>query len=305
MLKVNCLRINVKEKIQMKKILAICLALMLLFAFVACDEAENTDATASTPTATVQGDEATPTVSGEAESTTTPEATDGAQATATATPTATTTTTTAPSHTHSWGNWTLVTKAYVDKKGSEKRVCSTCQATETKERTANATYNSFYDGGYQYVLSSNNNLTAFNITGYACHEFHQYMYKPTKRTVILNELTKYFDMDDKMKNSVLEDMKWFEYNEATDEITLSYSAESCNFLLEGYKHLGGNKYATYYSAEEFYIEDDTQVIRYYKIEIEYNRSNGGTNKFVSVYLVDAVPNDVIKPATGEWYDNQA
>lgn len=303
MLKVNCLRINVKEKIQMKKILAICLALMLLFAFVACDENQQTDASVSTPTATVQGDEATPTATGEADPATTPATTENAQPTATPGATATATATT-QNHTHSWGNWTLVTKAYVDKKGSEKRVCSTCQATETRERTVNAVYNSFYDGGYQYVLSSHNNLTAFNIMGYACHEFHQYMYKPTKRTVILNELTKYFDMDDTMKNNVLEDMKWYEYNEATDEIILSYSAESCNFFLEGYKHLGGNKYATYYSAEEFYIEDDTQVIRYYKIEIEYNRSNGGKNKFVSVYLIDAVPNDVIKPATDEWIDNQ-
>jgi len=285
---------------------------MLLLSFVACDESNNEEASLTqSPTATVEDqnneNEVTPTVAPDNLTTAVTQTT-----TATNTPTnaptnaptsAVTPTPTAKAHQHSWGDWKKETKAYIGKKGSEKRVCSTCQATETRERTANAAYNSFYDGGYQYVLSSNNNLTAFNIMGYACHEFHQYMYKTTKRTVILNELTKYFDMDDKMKNDVLEDMKWYEYNEATDEIILSYSAESCNFLLEGYKHLGGNKYATYYSAEEFYIEEDnTQVIRYYKIEIEYNRSNGGVNKFVSVYIVDAIPNDIKVPANGEWIE---
>lgn len=286
----------------MKKFLAICLAVMMVLSFAACDESADQEASV-TPTATVENqiDDATATPDSQPDDIT-PTATVQNTNAPTNAPT-NTPTTTQQAHQHSWGDWKMVTKAYIDKKGSEKRTCSTCNATETRDRTENAIYNSLYDGGYQYMLSSHNNLTAFNIMGYACHEFEQYMYKPTKRTVILNELTKYFDMDDTMKNSVLEDMKWFEYNEATDEIILSYSAESCNFLLEGYKHLGGNKYATYYSAEEFYIEEDnTQIIKYYKIEIEYNRSNGGKNKFVSVYLIDSVPNDVIKPAAGEWFD---
>ncbi len=271
----------------MKKFFAISLALLLVLTFVACGDDNNT--IEATPTPTVEAENQTnedqvtptPTVSGE-------EAPD-----ATVEPTATP----EPTCQHTWGEWTMQTKAYVSKAGTDKRVCSKCQGTETRERTENAIYNSFYDFSYQYVVGRSNVMNGAGLIGYAAAEFGQYTYKSTPVSTVVAELKKYFNIDSKLEADLIAAIKTFNYDAAKDEITLEANAESGDFDLRGYKHLGGNKYATYYTFTGFDIFEDLNLL--YEIVVELNRDNGQPNKFVSFTSIQELPSDMIEAKPGE------
>ena len=273
----------------MKKLLAIFLISALVLTFVACDNGNNQ--VEVTPTPTVEAEEQTnvdqatptPTVSGEA----TPDATATAEPTATPEPTCQ----------HAWGDWTMQTKAYVSKAGTDKRVCSLCQGTETKERTENAVYNSFYDFGYQYVVGRGNTINSMGLIGYAASEFGQYAYKPTPVSTVVAELKKYFNIDSALEADLIQGIKTFNYDAEKDEIVLEASAESGDFDLRGYKHLSGNKYSTYYTFTGFDIFEDLNLL--YEIVVEFNRDNGKPNKFVSFTKIQELPSDMIEAKPGE------
>lgn len=312
------IKCTIRRKV-MKKFLAICLALMIMLSFAACDESGNEQASLTpTPTATElvenQHGEGTPTptiAAGDEASLATPTPTISAGNEA---PVQTTTPTNAPAnvatakpteapHQHTWSDWKKETKAYVGKAGTDKRVCSTCSATETRVRTENAIYNSFYCFGYQYVLSKNNTINAYDLVSFASAEFGDYARKPTPVATIVQELKKHFNIDANMEAAVIQAMKTFNYNAQKDEITLEARAESAEyFILKGYKHLGGNKYATYYSFSGFDIFEPLNEL--YKVEIEYNRENGKPNKLISTVLVDSLPNDMVVCSDGQRYEYQ-
>ncbi len=284
----------------MKKFLAICMIFMLLLSFAACDDETSGEASLTpTLTPTVSPSENVPTNTPGADATNTPEATitTTPSATATSTPASATQT---PGHNHSWGEWKKETKAYIGKSGTDKRVCSTCQATETRPRTQNATYNSLYCFSYQYVLSGTNNVSAFNMVCYACSEFTDYAYKPTPTATVLAELKKHFNINAQMETELLNAMKTFNYDAQNDKITLEGMAESGDFILKGYKHLGGNRYETYYSFSGFDIFEPRNDL--YKVEIEYNRADGKPNKFISSVLIESLPSDMTLCPAGESYE---
>ena len=58
---------------------------------------------------------------------------------------------------HNWSSWQLDTPAFIDQPGTDKRTCSVCSASESRDRTVNAIGNSFYDGGLQYIILDNGN----------------------------------------------------------------------------------------------------------------------------------------------------
>ncbi|MBR2860481.1 MAG: hypothetical protein IKB86_01425 [Clostridia bacterium] len=285
----------------MKKFLSILLAILLVLAFVGCDNASNQEEVTPTPNATPT---ATPTAQNGTVDVTHSLATGTLAPTVipTAAPTAPTPTpagngSNASEHQHSWGEWTMETKAFVNKPGADKRVCSLCKQTETRPRSANATYNSFYDFGYQYALSNDGALTTFGVFGYACSALGQYSYKPTPVATVVNELKKYFVFDSQFEAKLIEDMKKYNYNAQTDEITLEANAESGDFILKGFKHLGGNKYETYYKFSGFDIFEDLDLL--YKIEVEFNRDKGQPNKMLSCTLIQSLPSDMTACQEGE------
>ena len=73
---------------------------------------------------------------------------------------------------------------------------------------------------------------------------------------------------------------------------MPYNAETGNFLFVGYKHKSGNKYTTYYAFSEFGIDEIVET--FWAFEVEYNRSNGQPNKYLSVTKISSVPNDIVK-----------
>ena len=289
----------------MKNFLAILLAILLALAFVGCDNNSNQAEVTATPTAEANNQ------NGAGDSTATPTATtetsaDNSTATPTVAPVATPTPTPAgngnntPAHNHSWGDWTMETKAFVNKPGTDKRVCSTCQQTETRERKTNAIYNSFYDLGYQYALTNDGKLTAYGVFGYACAELGQFSYKSTPVSTVIAELKKYFNIDSQLEADLKNQMKYYNYNAEKDEIILEANAESGEFILKGYKHISGNRYETYYKFSGFDIFEDLNQL--YKIEVELNRDKGQPNKFISSTLIESLPSDMIPCAEGETLD---
>jgi len=284
----------------MKKFLAICIILILAISFAACDQGGNEDASL-TPTLSVTGtpNNNLPANTPGADATSTPESTAAGAPVSTPTNTPVGATPT-PNHQHSWGEWQKETKAFIGKDGTDKRICSTCQASETRPRTANAISNSLYCFNYQYVLSSNNNVSAFSMVSYACCEFSDYAYKPTPIATIIAELKKHFNVNAQLEADLIEAIKVFDYDAQKDEVTLTAVAESGDFILKGYKHLGGNKYETYYSFSGFDIFENLNEL--YKIEIEYNRKDGNPNKFLSVVRIDALPSDMTLCPQGDSYE---
>ena len=205
---------------------------------------------------------------------------------------------------HNWGEWTRKAYAYIDKAGSDERSCCLCSATESRDRTENAVANSFQDGGLQYAIWSGGILDAYAMYPYACHEFHEYIEKPNVPAAdffaLLNQC---FNVTDKDMNDIKTIFKAtstgeYGYDPASDTFFLPYNAEIGNFLFLGYKHNGGNRYTTYYSYSEFSYEDSEEF--YWSFELEYNRSNGAPNKYLSAAKVDSVPSDMI--STDGWIE---
>ena len=205
---------------------------------------------------------------------------------------------------HNWGNWARKDLAYIDKTGSDQRICSLCSTTETRDTIENAVANSFQDGGLQYIIWSGGVLDAYAMYPYACHEFHQYIEKPNVPAAdFFALLSQCFNVTEKDINDIKKNFASipgsdYGYNPTTDTFFLPYHAESGNFLFLGYKHNGGNNYTTYYSYSELSYEESEEF--YWAFELEFNRSNGVPNKYLSAAKIDSVPDDMIQ--TDGWIE---
>lgn len=106
------------------------------------------------------------------------------------------------------------------------------------------------------------------------------------------EANKYFVLTDELK----QDFKELPfYNAANDSFTYVYDGEAHGaYGAEGYIHNGGNNYTVYYSYAQGISDDDP--MSYYKIELEYNRTVGGTvpNRYLSIEVVESLPQGLLR-----------
>ena len=302
----------------MKKVLALLMAAVMLLAFAACGDKKtsgNSSTPASAESSIISTDENTEstedkTPSNEQDKTSSADGTQFAPAPSTSSkpsesakpdvsskPNST-------AHTHSWGSWKLVDKAFIDKDGTEKRTCSTCSATQQRSRTKNAIHNSFYDGGLEVIFSNNyGTINCSTMFIYARHEFKEYFNKTVKSSVLFDELSKRFNLTEKDKTDILTMAEStsgappYCYDKANDTFKLLPQPDMGVLKLLGYVHNGGNKYTTYYTYAPKEFPD---VVLIFTAELEYNRSNGKPNKYISVGKVDATPSNMINaPKDGE------
>ena len=280
----------------MKRLLTVLLALTLLLSFVAC--ADKGDVSSDTSTGASSATEST----SETASTDSTTSTETSSATETVSKTETTSSVESKptaNHTHSWSAWKIKAYAFIDKDGSDERVCSTCSATETRKRTENAIGNSFFDGGLQYLIwGGSGSMSSSAMYQYACHEFNDYIEKPNiPAEKVFSLLSKCFNITENDKDYIKANYKAiasgeYGYDATTETFFMPYNAETGNFLFAGYKHNQGNKYTTYYAFSEFGIDELEET--FWAFEVEYNRSKGQPNKYLSVKKVDSLPNDIIK-----------
>ena len=199
---------------------------------------------------------------------------------------------------HNWSSWQLDTPAFIDQPGTDKRTCSVCSTSESRDRTVNAIGNSFYDGGLQYIILDNGNITADSILNYACHVLHDYIYEETPSAIIINELYERFTLPNEFANDIIEAGKatvgfgMYGYDTAKDTFTLEYQAESGEFFLKGYVHNSGDLYTAYFGYSDFGFEVMPETI--WKVELEFRRANGKANKYLSITQVDALPDNLIE-----------
>ncbi len=280
----------------MKRLLTILLALSLLFTFAACANKSDTssDVSSVASSSTEVGIETTST-----DSTTSTETSSANEAVSKAEATSSIESKPTENHTHTWSAWKRKTYAFIDKAGFDERVCSTCSATETRERTENAIGNSFCDGGLQYLIwGGSGSMSSSAMYQYACHEFNDYIEKPNiPAEKVFSLLSKCFNITENDKDYIKANYKAiasgeYGYDATTDTFFMPYNAETGNFLFMGYKHKSGNKYTTYYAFSEFGIDEIEET--FWAFEVEYNRSNGQPNKYLSVTKISSVPNDIVK-----------
>ena len=325
----------------MRKIIALLLALSMLFALTACGKDNENPESTGTSTSTTEGttdptDESQGgtegTTNGDTSNTTEPPSTTPPTTEPPATEPPTTPPETEPPHTHSytskvttsascdkdgvktftcscgdsytekiaatghsWGDWKVKTQALVDKAGTEQRTCSVCSATDAKDSTKNAAFNSFHDWGLVVIVMNDyGSINASTLLQYACCTFDEYHDKPVASATIFAALSERFDIDfsDTLKNDMKNVGEWFYgYNKTNDTFTLYLDpVDPGEFKLLGYVHNGGNKYTTYYS----FTPHDIDTTLNFAVELEYNRVNGKPNRYLSIGRADALPNDMIK-----------
>ena len=203
-----------------------------------------------------------------------------------------------PAPGHFFSEWEIETKAFIDKDGTEKKTCSVCSTSKTKKSVANATNNSFYDAGLPHILGQGYGLlSGSSLLEYASYTFTEYADKPVAAATLFSALSERFNITDDLKASMKE---WgegrFGYDASNDTFTLhDYGISGMGSAkLVGYTHNGGNAYSAYYAYNPF---DD--VVVYHEVKLEYNRSNGGQNKYLSFDMIDELPSDIILPGEGE------
>lgn len=193
---------------------------------------------------------------------------------------------------HSFGDWQIETKAFIDKDGTEKKTCSTCSTSKTRKSTANAMANSFYDAGLPHILGENyGTLSGSSLLEYASYTFTEYADKPVAINTVFAALSERFQITDDLKSAMKEyGTHRFGYDAANDTITLhNYGIDGVGTAeLVGYVHNGGNEYSTYYAYSPF-----ADVTVYHEVKLEYNRSNGKPNKYLSFDMIDALPDGII------------
>jgi len=326
----------------MKRILALLLALAMLFALTACGEDDESPENTGTPTNTTESTnnstEGTQDgTEGTTEGGTGGEATDPPTTTeppTTEPPTTTPPTTlpeTEPPHTHNysskvttsatcdkdgvktfscscgdsytekiaatghaWGAWKVKAHALIGKAGTEQRVCSVCSATDTRDSTKDAAFNSFYDWGLVYIVMNDyGSVNGSTLFSYAKSTFDEYHDKPVAADTIFAALSERFaGVTDEMKTH-MKDIASYQgaYNAQSDTFTLYLDPkEPGNFKFLGYVHNGGNKYTTYYSFTPHGIDTTLN----FAVELEYNLLNEKPNKYLSIGRADALPSDMIK-----------
>ncbi len=196
---------------------------------------------------------------------------------------------------HDWGDWKVGTSALVGRDGTEKRTCSICSATETRDSTRNAAFNSFHDWGLVVIVMNDyGSINASTLLEYACCVFDEYHDKPVPSATIFDALSARFDIDfsDTLKNEMKAIGEWrYGYNKTDDTFTLFVNGiDPGEFKLLGYVHNGGNKYTIYYSFTPHGID----VTLNFAVELEYNKLNGEPNRYLSIGRVDELPGDMIE-----------
>ncbi len=192
-----------------------------------------------------------------------------------------------------------MTLAYIDKAGTEDRICSACSARETKETYLCSVSNSFPNGiGLQFIRNCGGEINAAFMYAYACYEFGDFIEIPDKpATDFFDKLSKYFVVTDEIKNEIKTQFKAsgddeYGYHEDTDTFYLPYYSEDCDWDLMGYRHEDGKRYTTYYRSYVNSSSGDVEE-RYWEFELEFNRSNGQPNRYLSGREVDFIPSDII------------
>ncbi len=283
----------------MKRLLALLMATLMLFAIVACDEepydTDNTNGE-NNDSNTENGDGA--------EQNTTHTHEYSAQVTKDVSCTAdgekTFTCSCGDSYTevitsngHSWGSWSTVSDTLVGRVGSEKRVCSTCSEEETRENTDGAIINSFLDRSLAYVSWTGENIHCSSLLHYFSHNYEGRT-EETERFLadtVFNYLSERFEITEDMK----EEMKNYYYDASSDTFELAYTGEAANFSLLGYVHNGDNSYTLYYDYESFELDENGNPRTYeiWKIDVQYNLLDSKPNKYLAFDKVDATPDGMI------------
>ena len=211
---------------------------------------------------------------------------------------------------HSWSSWKTETCALVNRKGTDKRTCSTCSATETRENTEYVVYNSFYDPGLEQLFcwgfNYDGSLRAYSLLEYAPYKYSEFVYKETSTDTIYNALAKIFVLDSSFKDKMRAEGKsnpyYLGYNEANDTFTFLGNNMSSNGHAEplGYIHNGGNQYTVYYRFEQSVFDESPQI---YKVVLEFNRTDsfninnwslkGEENRYLSFEKVSSTPDNMI------------
>lgn len=193
---------------------------------------------------------------------------------------------------HTWSDWEVESDALVGRNGTEKRTCSVCLETEGKESVANAISNSFYDGGLIRILNHNyGTMDATSLLEYACREFPEYADKTTQASVIYDALAKRFDISDIFGTSLPNfHAERYGYDATNDTYTLHDYGDTATIALLGYVHQEGNRYDVYYA----FTPDGIDVTLTYKIVLAYNKLDGNPNKYLSIERVSTPPSDMIQ-----------
>lgn len=208
---------------------------------------------------------------------------------------------------HNWGEWEVVTPALVGKPGIEKRSCIDCNEPVTRERTANAIANSFYDGGLIRIIGDNyGTISTRSLLEYASRQFHEYADKPVAIDTICDALAQRFDMSNFDLSEIFDNRpddfykeRWG-YDEANNTLTLHDYGDTATLVLLGYVHKEGKLYDTYYA----FTPDGIDATVVFKVELEYNLPDGKPNRYFAIHRLDSLstqifPEEMVKCPEGE------
>ena len=304
----------------MKKVFALLLSLILIFALSACGKEDtSSDTDTSAPTSTTEttsepadnsseedtdketeggtSDTDTPTENSKptnnskptdtsSKPSTTPSTSTTSKPTETSKPT--TSTSSLPStHTHNWSiDWKTKVKAFVGKDGIETRTCETCKETEERSTKNNAMYNSFYDDSLKCFLTTNDLGGFSKWVSYFTNAYDEREAETItpSSTAVFAWMSARFVLTDSIKADMKQDPR---YDTTTDNFVLPYDNWASSPTLVGYIHNGGNKYTVYY--QHFGNESDN-----IKVELEYNLLNNKPNKYISIENVTSIPSNITK-----------
>ncbi|MBE6904557.1 MAG: hypothetical protein E7480_08130 [Ruminococcaceae bacterium] len=201
---------------------------------------------------------------------------------------------------HTWSNWKVENRALVGRVGTEKRTCSVCSVSETKNSTANDITNSFFDWALVTIIMNNyGDINASSLLEYALCTFDEYIDKPVASATVFAALSERFNIDfnDTLKNEMKEIGEWrYGYNKENDTFTFYvYGLDPGKFKLLGYVYNGGSKYTTYYSFTPHGIDTTLN----FAVELEYKKLNGKPNKYLSIGQANKLPDNMIKCPVNE------
>lgn len=201
---------------------------------------------------------------------------------------------------HDWSDWSTETQAYVDKNGTEKRFCSTCSASETRDTTSEALYNSFWpyygiDGmfsGGEYSPINEERIGAYTLLEYVGYGYEgeeregaDFQISSAGAFAFLDE---HFVLNDELKADMKKDPR---YDAATDKFSLTWPGSNLNREIRGYTHNSGNNYTVYYAASN---DGGEECDVYWKVVLEHNAPNGKPNRYISIIRVDTIPDNITK-----------
>ncbi len=306
----------------MKRILALLLALTLVFALVACSDEKDTTSEPNTSTTQTET-ESTDTNDTQTSETDTDESSSDTETPSNSTPTSTETnkpttsdkdnttsskpsnttstpttstpssTPSTPSHTHSWSSWKTETKALIGKDGTEKRTCSSCKEVEKRNTKTDAIVNSFLDfylDEYFAWFINSGNQTTFDISAlFKCGDLIARDECPITQdsTIAVNDYYKALKEHFVLNDAIISQMK-SQRNADAYPMTMDGSTPQPFDTVVGYTHNGGNKYTVYWESS---YRDDVKPI---KVELEYNLLNGKPNRYISIEFVNSIPNNIVK-----------